>query len=1011
MRFYVKLFFTTCILIVVGLLSLSSPNLSTNPRVDKGVLDLSDWDFERDGIVELRGQWGFTEGITNEPVQSELDKQFADVPGAMPITENRGAGTYHLKVILPSNAETSLGLEVNGVRMSNALYVNGQLVHSEGQPANERADYIARNIPYVSQFTADGDELTIRFEVANFDYYKSGIHLPIYLGTSDQISKQQKVHLIFEVSILMMTIVVAFIFLVVYFSFDKDKGGLILGSYFLVLAILIATTNQKVLLQIFPDLPFILFVQIRDFAMYFSIPLLIYYAMNLFPKSKKGWMLLRIIAAIYFVYSLAIIIVPYKILGGVGDAILLPLLLATYLLIPFSMLRKYHHEEASVVNKKELEYFILLIIAEAGIIFASVLYYAKTINHLWLLMVSGIFASLFTILMFIEKFKKTYVSMEDYAAKLEREISLKDEFLSKTSHELKTPLHGIVNLAQLSIDSARENDLAVVEKNNLLIKATARRMALIVNDLVDFSLIQENKFRMNIGETDILYCVHSVIEVLDYQAREKNVTFQVKVPDVARYVLVDEARFIQVIFNLVQNSLYHTRNGTITISSEHKNKQIRLSVEDTGIGIPASEHEKIFEAYEQGSRRLNNGGLGLGLAISKQLLLQMGGLLLLDWSEPGKGSKFSIFVEKAKMKDFIFDPKDVESTIETAIDYQPTKPAATILVVDDEPLNRKVLRELLTYQNYIILEAESGEQAFQILASKPLPDIVLLDVMLEDMTGYDICKKIRESYSLIEMPVLFITVNNSIRDISHAFSVGGNDYVTKPFEAEEVRARVNTLLNMKQHAKQATENEMAFLQSQIKPHFLFNTLSAVMAFTYEDPEKTRTLLQSLSIYLRTVFQTSKQTEWIPLRTELELTEAFIAIQQQRYSERLTVTLDIDENLLHYLTPPLLLQPLVENAISHGVLKRSEGGHVKIVIEEINDGILVEVQDDGVGISVEKMSTIFSQKSSGSGIGLANVQKRILRLTKQPLKIESQEHVGTTISYWIPLISSQDVNDL
>lgn len=997
-RFYRKLLFTVCMLVAIGLWSSFSQNLGIKPRIENGVLDLSNWAFERDGIVELRGQWGFVEGIANlqEPIQ-----QFASVPGEMPITENQGAGTYYLKVIFPSAMKRTLAVDVEGVRMSNALIVNNQLIHVEGRPANNRERYIARNIPYTAQFTADGRELNIRVQVANFDYYKTGIHLPIYLGTAEQINKRQVIQFIFEASMLLMAHLVAFIFLVVYFSFNKEKSGLILGVYFLVLMVLIATTNQKMFLQIFPEAPFLMLVKIRDFAMYFSIPLLIFYAKSLFPQVKRGWLLLQVIAMIYLVYSFIILLVPYQLVGGIGDFILLPLFNVVYLILVLSMLNKYRKGNASVINRGELEYFILFLIAEAGIIYSSGMYYANVINNLWLSVIAACFAGTYMVLMFIEKFKETYLSMEHYAAKLEREIHLKDEFLFRTSHELKTPLHGMMNLAQLSLDRISEGELSAIEKNNRLIKATARRMSLIVNDLVDFSLIQENKFRMTMREIDLLYCIHSVVEVLDYQAREKDVTIHIKVLAEARYAVADEARFIQVIYNLVQNSLHHTKGGVITISSQLVQNQIRLLVEDTGMGIPQSEQERIFEAYEQGSYRLTSGGLGLGLAISRQLVLQMNGTLALDWSEVGKGARFSIYIEKASASLKAPTYERVEHHAEVILEHQLVGEKVTILIVDDEPLNRKVLRELLMYQDGTILEADNGEQVLQLLDARCVPDLILLDVMLEDMTGYEICRQIRENYSLIEMPVLFITVNHSIRDINQAFLVGGNDFLTKPFEAEEVRARVNTLLQMKRLAEQATETEMAFLQSQIKPHFLFNTLSAIMAFTYEDSEKTRTLLASLSTYLRTVFQTSKQTEWILLRTELELTQAFVVIQRQRYGDRLNLTFDIEQNLLNYITPPLLLQPLVENAIEHGVLKRAEGGHVHIVIEKWKNGIRITVQDNGIGMTAEKIMSILSETSSASGVGLANVQKRVLRLTKQPLTINSTENEGTTISYWIP----------
>lgn len=1005
-RFYLEIMALMVILLLFTYYAIYLQTNNTSPKIQQGVLDLTDWDFDKDGIVKLNGQWRFIPGITD---QTQQTTQFATVPGKMPLKEKQGAGTYYIKVLLPPNKKHFLGVNVEGVRFSHTFKVNGEVIHQEGQPAETREQYELKNIPYVAFFNVEGREMEIRVQVANFHYYLTGIHLPMYIGNADDINYRQKSLFSLELFVGAMCSVLMILFLTIYSSLIRERSLLIFAIYFVFTSIFILTTSQKPLLQLFPEFPFILYVKIRDFTMYATFFLLTEYVLTLFQQKSKYQFVLRWVGIIYLAYAVVALVGPYEIIGGRGDSILLPMFTVVYSMLVFYTFRRYQRGDASIVSRRELEFFILFLLSIVSIAIASLLYYMNILDSLALAGASYALSIFFILSMFYGKFRDTYLSMVNYAQKLKREDELKDEFLFRTAHELKTPLHGIINLAQLSLDTMHTHDYSTIEKNNRLIKTTALRMSRLVNDLVDFSLIKENKFRIDMKATDVRYCITAVIEVLDYVAREKNIQMTIEVDQHARYVFADEARLIQIIYNLVYNALQHTTEGSIQITTSRAQNEIFIHVKDTGVGIAKENFQRIFEPYERGENRSYDDGLGLGLAISKQLMQQMDGDVFLHWSEVGKGAHFVLTLHPASAHELqhtqethyipLNEPMNTEQTLTTK---------GTILIVDDEPLNREVLKEILKYQDHEIIEAENGEQVFTWIESGKEPDLILLDVMLGDTTGYEVCRKIRENYSLIDIPVLFITVNHSIRDISQAFTVGGNDFLTKPFEAEEVRARVNTLLKMKQLSRQAAENEMAFLQSQIKPHFLFNTLSAIMTFSYEDADKSYSLLESLSTYLRIVFQTSRQTEWIPMTTEYQITKAFVAIQQERYGDRLQVVFDVDDDVLHCFTPPLLLQPLVENAIAHGVLKRMSGGSVHVKIEKNQGGIQVTVQDDGVGMTQDKIAMIFAEQAIGSGVGLANVQKRILRMTKQPLMIDSVENQGTTMSYWIPKMFSQDV---
>lgn len=201
--------------------------------------------------------------------------------------------------------------------------------------------------------------------------------------------------------------------------------------------------------------------------------------------------------------------------------------------------------------------------------------------------------------------------------------------------------------------------------------------------------------------------------------------------------------------------------------------------------------------------------------------------------------------------------------------------------------------------------------------------------------------------------------------------------------------------------KEVAETQMAFLQSQIKPHFLYNALSAISAFCYTDGEKAGALIGSLSKYLRIVFHTSPGQELVSLRQEVELVQAYVDIETARYGDRFQVIFDIDRECLDYLTMPLLMQPLVENSIRHGVSKRREGGIVLLAVEEEEQMIHISVRDNGGGIPQEKIDELLRQKSGKIGVGLPNINQRLLHSTKAGLRIESVVGGGTLAEYRIP----------
>ncbi|WLR51305.1 7TM diverse intracellular signaling domain-containing protein [Bacillus tianshenii] len=591
-----------------------------------------------------------------------------------------------------------------------------------------------------------------------------------------------------------------------------------------------------------------------------------------------------------------------------------------------------------------------------------------------------------------------------YTEKLEEADRMKDEFLFRTSHELKTPLHGIINISQsLLEDTKHEKEL---EKKMLLIKSTGYRMTNMVNDILDLAKIKEGRLSVQIAPVDLYSVTANVFEMFRFIAEGKSIQLVNQIDESHRFVLADENRLLQVYYNLVNNSLKNTNAGSITISSYVKDEYVHVTVEDTGKGIPLQFQEKIFLAYEQALPKdeLGSGGVGLGLSISRQLVQIMDGRLYLDWSKENEGSRFVFtlpFVgEKEEHGKYEVQQQQVAPTTDEEVPVQETsfpKGSREVLIVDDEVLNAEILRNILEKEGYKTTVVFSGEEALEYVKHSK-PHLILLDVMLPGMSGYDVSKQMRKEYSLIEVPILFITVRNSIEDINASFLNGGNDYITKPFEADEIRARVRTLFTITELAEEATRNELAYLQSQIKPHFLYNSLNTIMYFCYRDSERAAELLAVFTEYLRYIFQKNISEEYVTIMKELEFVQAYVTLQKARFKERLQFEINADVHLLQYEIPILTIQPLVENAINHGVMKKVEGGAVSINITESLDEIIITVHDNGVGMPAEIREALFSNKQSG--IGLKNIHKRVMKLTRKGLTINSAKNAGTTVSFSI-----------
>ena len=406
----------------------------------------------------------------------------------------------------------------------------------------------------------------------------------------------------------------------------------------------------------------------------------------------------------------------------------------------------------------------------------------------------------------IIKYQKTIVD------RLKSVDKVKNEFIASTSHELKTPLFGIIGLVENILDRAK-NKLDEEEKSNLsLIVSSCHRLTSQVQDVLDYSDFDSESLVLEFEPV----CLAELIKVISREmtpiVQKKNIHLVTEIEDVSLLVSADSNRLQQVLYNLVANSYKYTEFGKITITTTKiDDNLVKVCVADTGSGVPEDEKDGVFEAFsklkdvDQGVQ----GGTGLGLTLSRNIIKLHGGDIWID-SQEGEGTivSFTLVVAKgvgrkvvlspiveARVKSIVVDDAVLKPEVQS-ISQGPTDKVYTIMIVDDEAVNRLVLQGYLRTKNYHVVLIENGEQALRYLSENELVDLVLLDIMMPDLSGYEVCKRIRKRYSQSQLPILFITAKSQTEDMEEAYTIGGNDFLPKPIAKQELLNRVSFHLQL-----------------------------------------------------------------------------------------------------------------------------------------------------------------------------------------------------------------------
>jgi two-component system sensor histidine kinase ChiS len=741
---------------------------------------------------------------------------------------------YRLLIKTQATQTTPLVLLSHGVMSAHRLWVNSKLRREDGLLSGDAETAVPGQLLAVAIHLFDSYLATGAIErviQGSGSKHRTGaIPQPLHLSTESQIIRQLEYQRWFVVFFSSLLLFMGCFHLVLYFSRRQDLSTLFFSLFCLTWAVTIVagTANRWLIFFIFPNLSLYSACHIETIGYYFTIPLMIFFLQALFPDETP-----KRLGKVYL--FLTVILTPLTFTSlPLNDATLTIAHIVTGCAIysVFVILVKaLHHQRQSAT-----------LLASGGITLAI----CRAVDILTQLeLIKTMYLTPFGLLIFVScqacaialRFSKTFAATEalslelrDKNIRLSRLDALKDEFLAKTSHELRTPLSGIIGIAE-SLRAGATGSLPASAIRNLdLVVASGRRLASLVNDILDFSRLKNKDLSLHLRPVDLGNVVETVCTVLHPLASGKGIALINTLESSLPLVQADEDRLQQIFFNLIGNGIKFTSAGSLIISAELNNHHLQVVIADTGIGIAQNKLADIFLSFEQVDSAETRifGGTGLGLSITKDLVELHQGTLEVE-SKLGKGTTFflNLPIIRQAAGDGTSSPcanryqpphlpvtgNFVEPVVPCREIAPPSPDAPTVLAVDDEPVNLQEAVNQLGLAGFKVLTAANGTDALAICQEK-LPDLILLDILMPGMSGYQVCQQLRLTHSASNLPIIIVTARNRTTDLLAGFESGANDYLIKPFASGELLARVRSHLQLKESYQTLAENSR--LKREIK---------------------------------------------------------------------------------------------------------------------------------------------------------------------------------------------------
>ena len=920
------------------------PLLGGTPIARLGAADLRLWDFDRDGPCALSGEWEFFWKRLVPPTRSGCvcpHDGYAQVPGiwnGLTVRGSRcggnGFATYRLRLILPDKEGRSprtLAVMLGEMGTACSLFIDGKPLLRQGSVAASPSESLPGYRPGIAEFSPSSREVEIILHVSNFHHRKGGAWERIVIGTAAQMKRMRDRRAWFDFFLLGAFVMVGGYNLML--AGRKRGGGPhdVFGIFCLIIAVRVLVTGQYPLVDLVPTIPWEFVIGLEYLSLYAAVPAFIAFLAAQFPDefSKR---ISRLSRCLGLAFGLTVCILPPR--------------WYTWCMQPYQIFATlfgiyccYAIFRAAVAKREGS----LPILAGFAVLFLTVvndfLYSNMAIPSGYLVpigLVVFIFPQAALLSVRYSRSVKMVEDLSDDLATKNRRLAevdaMKDEFLASVSRALNAPLAGMVGLAESMLEhEGRQMDEGARHQLSL-IASSGRRLAGLVRELMDVGRIEHGDSIFVRAPVDLKSAVDVVIAFSNPLYAGRGLRFVNLVPHGLPPAFADERMILQVFHEIADHVARHAAEGTIAISASlagDAEGRGRLVVTVEG---PVRGGDDV--SYQEGAAETHDEGVGF--AVARKIVTLLGGECT------AHGGLRNAVDCALPLCDVAFEGRANRIAVEDKTSQAAYR--GRVLVVDDDSVNLTLISNYLSGEGYVVATAEDGASALEAIGRDRF-DAVLIDLVARYISGIELCNKIRAQYTLHELPVIILTSLGGTGCLLAAFNAGANDYLEKPIRRDELLARVKTLVALRTVARENAEAKYRLLQERMRPHFLFNALNTVHALVRKNPIEADQAVILLADNYRFILERSFNS-LVPFEDEWRFTASYVGFEEFRFRDSLEARMTREGDFSAVRVPPFTIQPLVENALKHGLRTCRGKGRVSIHAEAGAERVVITVEDNG-----------------------------------------------------------------